>query len=337
MMLCMNLFRSVTLIIFVMATALAQTSSYQRFYYLGTVGEEAVQLELSLNGGDAVGSYFYNLIGVPIALRGTQAGEETDTGLPYRLEELDAEGKAVATFEGELSSTSLDFGTTFAGTWTGDNGVTLPFSFERVAEFAKVTFQQNRIESSVHYPVFTGQLAIFNNALDQQGQINSIFKDFEQGQAIQRDNELYHAWTIYVDHGISYASKQLLSMLETIDSYTGGAHGNIGFASHTFLKEDDGVRKLELRDLFTKNADLNPLVTFITQDLTTQEASFVADGSVVLDENSISVFTLSPRGISFHFAPYEVGSYAEGPREVTIPFEMVKESLRPEILAAFNP
>jgi Deacetylase PdaC/Protein of unknown function (DUF3298) len=334
MMLVMKSF--LLMLSFIATFAFSQDLSYQRFYYLGTVGEESVQLELTLNGNQAIGSYSYDIIGTPIDLRGSREGEETDTGLPYTIQEFDGDGKAVARFEGELSSSSLEFGSTFTGTWTGDNGLTLPFNLQRVAEFAKATFQQNRIESSVHYPVFTDELAGFNNVVDQQGQISSILKDFEQGQSIQKDNELYNAWTIYADHTITYASSSLLSMLETIESYTGGAHGNLGFAGHTFLKEETGVRRLELRDLFTDNADLEPMVEFITRDLTAQEATFVADGSVTLGENSLFVFTLSPQSITFHFAPYEVGSYAEGPYESVVPFEFVKEILHPELLAEFN-
>jgi hypothetical protein len=326
-----------TLFFFVIAsTSLAQATLYQRFFYLGTVGEDTVQLELTLNDTDAVGTYYYDLIGIPIALRGSQLGEATDTGQPYLLEELDADGKPVATFKGELSATSLEFGSMFTGEWTGDNGVKLPFTLERVAEFAKVTFQQNRIETSLRYPVFRGKLADFNNTVNQNEQISDLLKDFEQGQDIQRDNELFHAWTIYVDHDITYASERLLSMLVTAESYTGGAHGNIGFGNSTFLKEADGVRELGLRDLFVEDADLKNVLELLTDDLTQQDATFIVDGSTILDEDTISVFTLSPKGITFHFAPYVVGPYAQGPLESTVAFEDVKDILRPEILAEFK-
>jgi Deacetylase PdaC/Protein of unknown function (DUF3298) len=324
-----------TLFVFVISFAVAQDAGFERFFYIGTVGEDAVQLELTLSGNEVTGNYFYNLIGAPIELRGSQMGAPTDTGQPYSLEELDENGQPVATFKGELSSDALEFGNTFAGEWSGNNGVTLPFELERVAEFAQVSFKQNRIESSLIYPVFTGKLAGFNTTIDQTKQVNQTLADFEQGQGMQQDNELYHAWTITADHSISYASERLLSLLETINSYTGGAHGNLGFASHNFLTEEAGVRKIELRDPFTENADLKPVLEFITENLKQQNASFIVDGSVTLTEADISVFTLSPKGLTFHFSPYAVASYAEGPLEVVIPFELIKDKLRPEITSEF--
>jgi hypothetical protein len=335
MMLCMKPFPLLSLFVFVLSFAFAQESAFQRFFYLGTVEDSEVQLELTLNSNDATGSYYYNLIGTLIELRGKKIGDETDTGQPYSLEELDENGKAVATFTGELSSDALEFGNTFIGTWAGNNGVTLPFTLERVAEFSEVSFKQNRIETRVSFPVFSGKLAGFSAAINQAEQVNQLRVDFEQGQGTQQEGELYHAWTISADYSLIYASERLVSLLETTESYTGGAHGNIGFASQTFLQDKEGVRKLELLDLFSENTDLTPILSYVTDDLKKQNASFIVDGSVTLTEQDLSVFTLSPKGLTFHFGPYAVASYAEGPLEVTLPFEIIKDNLRLEIVSEF--
>lgn len=42
----------------------------------------------------------------------------------------------------------------------------------------------------------------------------------------------------------------------------------------------------------------------------------------------LDTFTIEPDGVRFHFAPYEVGSYAEGSYDVTVPFVHVAELLR---------
>lgn len=323
------------LFVFVISLAFGQGTISQRFYYLGTVGEYAVQLELTLNGDEATGSYYYNLIGTPIELRGQLAEDLTETGQPYSLEELDENGKAVATFEGELSWDSLEFGNSFIGAWTGDNGVTLPFSLERVAEFAEVSLQQGRIESRAIYPVFSGDLAGFNRAIDQTEQVESTLQFFEEGQDYQTKGELYNGWTLILEHDIKYASENFVSILVPIYTYTGGAHGNTGFDTLNLLKEEGAVRRLELRDVFTQSADLKPLLENITEELEAQQASFIVDGSVTLTEQDLSVFTLSPEGITFHFAPYQVASYAEGIFEVTVPLESPEDMLRPEISAEF--
>ena len=40
-------------------------------------------------------------------------------------------------------------------------------------------------------------------------------------------------------------------------------------------------------------------------------------------------FTFSPAGVEFHFAPYHVGSYAEGMYYVLVPYSVLKPVLRP--------
>jgi Deacetylase PdaC/Protein of unknown function (DUF3298) len=329
--------RSLFLILFILVISLsfAQDVAFQRFYYLGTVGEDAVQLELTLNGNEVTGSYYYNIIGTPIELRGKQTGDLTETGQPYTIGELDENGKTVATFEGELSSTNLEFGNSFTGTWTGNNGVTLPFKLGRVAEFAKLSLKQNRTESSVNYPVFSGDLTVFNEAIDQTKQLESTLDFFEEGQVSQTKDELYNGWTLIVNHEIKYASKGFISILVPIYTYTGGAHGNTGFDALNYLKEGEGVRRLELRGVFTENADLKPVLATVTEELEAKQASFIVDGSVTLTEQDLSVFTLSPKGITFHFAPYGVASYAEGIFEITVPLEGLEGVLQPEIVAEF--
>jgi Deacetylase PdaC len=262
------------LFIFITSLAFAQDADLEHFYYLGTVGEDAVQLELTLNGTEAIGSYYYNIIGAPIELRGKQTGDLTETGQPYTLEELDENGAAVATFEGELSSSSLEFGNSFTGTWTGNNGVTLTFELERVAEFAELSLKQNRIESSSSYPVFSGDLAVFNAAIDQTKQLESTLQFFEEGQVSQTKDELYNGWTLIVNHEIKYASEGFVSILVPIYTYTGGAHGNTGFDALNFLREEDSVRRLELRDVFIENADLKPVLETVTGELEARQASF---------------------------------------------------------------
>lgn len=321
--------------VFVISLAFAQDTAFQRFYYLGTVGEDAVQLELTLNGENATGSYYYNIIGTPIELRGKQAGDLTETGQPYTIGELDENGTFVATFEGEFSRGSLEFGSNFTGTWTGNNGVTLPFELERVAEFAELSLKQNRIESNATYPVFSVELAEFNAAIDQAKQLESTLQFFEEGQVSQTNDELYNGWTLILDHEIKYASERFISILVPIYTYTGGAHGNTGFDILNLLKEEDGVRRLELQDVFTENADLKPVLATVTEELEAKQASFIVDGSVTLTEQDLSVFTLSPKGITFHFAPYAVASYAEGIFEVTVPFNALKESLHEDIRQEF--
>jgi hypothetical protein len=313
-------------------------ASYRKFFYVGTVNNNDVQMTLELTNKNIAGTYYYTLIGAPIGLRVNQTGEATDTGLPITIEELDDNSKAVAKFEGELSSTYQETGTTLTGMWSCDDCADpTPKSFElvRVAEFAKVSFQQNRLEAALTYPVFSGDLAVFNKALNTSERVARIFDDFGQGQEEQTAGNLYNAWTVHSNFEIRYAGERLLSLLETTDWYTGGAHPNYGFTEHNFLRNGDELERLELPDLFAANADLSGVATFVKEDLNRQEASLIPEEFNAKTLEDSSSFTVSPEGIIFHFAPYAVGSYAEGYYEVTVPFEEVNDIVRSELTSEF--
>jgi hypothetical protein len=313
-------------------------SSYQKFFYIGTQNDYQVQMTLELRGQDITGNYYFDLIGSPIELRGKQTGAATDTGLPIILDELDENGNAVAKFEGEVSSTYQETGSNFTGMWScSDCADPTPktFSMTRVAEFTRVSFQQNRIETALTYPVFVGDLAVFNAALNASELVARIFGDFTQGQEEQTAGNLYNAWTVHSNLEIHYAGENLLSLLETTDWYTGGAHGNFGFANHTFLQKDGEVEVLEFPDLFVQNADLSNLAAFVETELDNQEASLMPEKFTANELEELSAFSLSPKGITFHFAPYAVASYAEGYLDVTVPFEAVQDILKSEITSEF--
>ena len=53
------------------------SAAAERFYYLGSVGGQPVQMDLTLSGTSAQGHYYYDAIGAPLDLEGmiTLGGE----------------------------------------------------------------------------------------------------------------------------------------------------------------------------------------------------------------------------------------------------------------------
>ena len=86
-------------------------------------------------------------------------------------------------------------------------------------------------------------------------------------------------------------------------------------------------RKLVLADLFDDRKKWRKVVGgYIRRNLTKREASWPPK----TDQDAVDApFTFSPAGVEFHFAPYHVGSYAEGMYHVLVPYTVLKPVLRP--------
>lgn len=124
----------------------------------------------------------------------------------------------------------------------------------------------------------------------------------------------------------------LLSLLETRSSYAGGAHPNTTYRSLTFRRRGAEVRRLELAELFREGVPYRQrLLAEVTRALRARGAAWIVDGSMQLRERGLSVFTLSARGLTFTFAPYAVGTYAQGAFFVTVPYARVRALLEPAL------
>ena len=118
---------------------------------------------------------------------------------------------------------------------------------------------------------------------------------------------------------ICRADSVVLSVLENIADYMGGVHGIYGYFGVNFDSETGTIIKIS--DICTNNEDLvKAIMTRLHEDspnspfedaeeYITQQ---IADGSIK--------FTIEPKSISFHFNPYEIGSYAEGLFTATLLF-----------------
>lgn len=119
----------------------------------------------------------------------------------------------------------------------------------------------------------------------------------------------------------------MLSVRLDFYAYTGGAHPNTWYAFATWAWDDDADewRSADacsaLRSLGYR-CDPGALRSAITDDLRSQEAAWVVEGSV--DATTpwlLDPFTVTTRGLQFDYAPYDVGPYAQGPFRVLLPFD----------------
>jgi hypothetical protein len=135
-------------------------------------------------------------------------------------------------------------------------------------------------------------------------------------------------------------------------SYTGGAHPNHG--SDTLLWDKQAGKMISIRPFFTELADGGPAMTAIRNavvaDLKIEKKKRDSDNPdmSLVDALEPKLLTIGPvsltpstvagksSGLTFHYSPYAVGSYAEGDYTGFVPWETLKPYLSAEGTAIFG-
>lgn len=304
-----------------------------RYYYVGAIGDDLpVQMELVIESGDIRGSYMYDKTGIPISLTGDMdRGSSTLT-----LIEQDEKGRKTGTFKGSVRSDGKGFGVHIEGVWSNANGLsTLPFKLTKVADYVSTDVHaEAKYEASYMYPSFiTGTKAhleinerLEKEAASEKKQFTSEAEDFFSAQ------ESAGEWQESYSYSIEYYSPELISLSGEVYSYTGGAHGNAFYMSSNYWIKDGKALLLGLSDLFTPKSDyMKVLSDYCLRDLKKQRAGWVLNGELKeFKADDLSAFAVSPRGITFAFAPYAVGPYVEGSYFVTVGFGELKGIINPD-------
>ena len=134
--------------------------------------------------------------------------------------------------------------------------------------------------------------------------------------------------------------------------YTGGAHPNS--SSDTILWDRSAGKRISIRPFFTETADNGPTMKAMRQGvIASLEAEKKKRGADGTDASAIEAIepkllkigpvSLAPSteqgkssGLTFHYSPYTVGSYAEGGYVAFVPWETLKPYLTPEGVKIFG-
>lgn len=123
---------------------------------------------------------------------------------------------------------------------------------------------------------------------------------------------------------VTIARTNLISVVTTVYSATGGAHPNTFYVSRNFGLLKGKVKQLKLRDLFLfdPRAQINRLV--MKRLKATGRAAWLESGEVKkLNTEQFEKFSISPKGLTFTFDPYEMGPYAAGSFQIDVGFNEV--------------
>ena len=128
---------------------------------------------------------------------------------------------------------------------------------------------------------------------------------------------------------VSYQSKTIISLAVESYMFTGGAHGAsnvsfLNFDAQTGLLLDNSVLFSDLEKIkelaetyFRKQENLTPDASLNDAGYWFEENSFHLPASIGLTQNELIL----------HYNPYEIASYADGPKTISIPIEELKNLL----------
>ncbi len=203
---------------------------------------------------------------------------------------------------------------------------------EIIVEDKKITEEQNPLSIEVSHPFIAGADG-FNAKVGAL--INAEIKNFkemslENDAAVKEtDPQSYAQYPREYDLKISYetgeVSEKIVSILFSVYSFTGGAHGNGYFTAVNYnIKEN---KEIVLADMFPGQSNyLKKVSDYCLTDLTRQmtermgspESGWLQDGAGPNPEN-YQAFLIKPESITFYFAPYQVAAYAAGDFKVAMP------------------
>lgn len=150
----------------------------------------------------------------------------------------------------------------------------------------------------------------------------------------------------------SVVGGRYLSIVRSDYEYTGGAHPNS--SSDTILWDKSAAKRISIRPFFTETADNGPTLKAMRQGvITSLEAEKKNRGAEGTDASAIEAIepkllkigpvSLAPSteegkssGLTFHYPPYAVGSYAEGEYIAFVPWETLKPYLTAEGARVFG-
>ena len=169
----------------------------------------------------------------------------------------------------------------------------------------------------------------------------------------EADPEYFRPYGLKIDWMVTGASGHLAGLEGFLYTYTGGAHGNYMTDGRIYdtltgdqlrftdlLADPDAAAASLARPIYdgiatektVRNGDIGSYEQFLGEVEDALGAAELLTGEVSLVQ-STEADKLG--GFAVHFAPYEIGSYAEGAYHVTIPQAEFRDFLKPEYTDLF--
>lgn len=155
-------------------------------------------------------------------------------------------------------------------------------------------------------------------------------KEAKENYTDQKDGE-FRKYSFKTDFQVEYENRNIISIIENIYYYTGGAHDMILKNSYNFDMNTGNL--IYLKDLFKNDVDYRKIIVDEVKEEINKEPGLYYD-NVASSINGIPInqrFYLTKDGIIIYYDLYDIAPYVSGIREFTIPYSKVKDMLKEDI------
>lgn len=159
----------------------------------------------------------------------------------------------------------------------------------------------------------------------------SSLADFEQIAVKTRlapnlPEQMKNALTLIAEYEVCRNDQQVVSLVQRIYQYTGGAHGMTWQTGSTVDRVTGN--SWTLADLFVPGSDYSGRLTEIVRQVGAERKLPLWDFKGIGPQ---SAFSLSDEGLVLFFQPYEIAPYSEGIVKIVTPYSTLRDIFRAEL------
>ncbi|HWW38230.1 DUF3298 and DUF4163 domain-containing protein [Pedobacter sp.] len=224
---------------------------------------------------------------------------------------------------------------------------TLTFKYDSLKVYSKLALpasSKDTTKATIVYPVFSSNkinsfiqaAALKTDSPDDPEYKNyselaaGFIKGFDDYKKDNKDDQ--QTWFKEVRIKVQQQRKGYLGLRYDFIDYAGGAHPNYAIVFHNYSTISD---KSVTIDSLIKPGSL-PALTATAEKIFRKNEKLTPKQSLAdhyfFEKNTFSLprnFTITDQGLKFLYNPYEIKPYAAGTTELLVPFEQIKEILKP--------
>jgi hypothetical protein len=184
------------------------------------------------------------------------------------------------------------------------------------SEDKKVDKETENLSIHVTYPAYEGVPELINS--DIKSFVDEEVAILEDLPAGGMPDSVVTKYSLQADYETEQANTDYVSLVFTVDEYTGGAHPNEYF--RTFNYNVDTGTEMTLADLYPGEEKylekLKPKIKAAVHEKVADDMLF--DDIQNLDAAAFEHFTFGDTYIKFFFSPYDIAPYVAGPIVVQV-------------------